>query len=106
MGYYGGEDPTFDLSINVVGIPAIVTAACGALIAIGCVLRLSTLTDQLPEDGTEERKKTNLKIRMLGEAISQGATTFLLKEYTYLVVVALALFVLVAAAVDWRTGIW
>jgi len=105
MGYYGGEDPTFDLSINVVGIPAIVTAACGALIAIGCVLRLSTLTDQLPEDGTEERKKTNLKIRMLGEAISQGATTFLLKEYTYLVVVALALFVLVAAAVDWRTGI-
>ncbi len=106
MGYYGDEDPWFTLSTVVIGVPSIVTAAIGALVAFGCVVRLSYMSDQLPDDGTEERKKTNVKIRMLGEAISQGATTFLLKEYTYLVGVALCLFVLVAAAVNWRTGIW
>jgi Na+/H+-translocating membrane pyrophosphatase len=106
MGLYGDEDPWFVLSTVVVGVPSIVTAGIGALVTLCLVLRISFMSDQLPDDGTEERKKTNIKIRQLGTAISSGATTFLLKEYTYLVVVALALFVLVAAAVNWRTGIW
>jgi Na+/H+-translocating membrane pyrophosphatase len=106
MGLYGDEDPWFTLDTVVVGLPALVTAGCGTLVVLGLVVRLSMMTDQLPDDGTPERKATNTKIRRLGEAISAGATTFLLKEYTYLSIAVLALFVLVAAAVNWRTGIW
>jgi hypothetical protein len=106
MGLYGDENPWFTLDTVVVGLPALVTAGCGTLVVLGLVVRLSMMTDQLPDDGTPERKATNTKIRRLGEAISAGATTFLLKEYTYLSIAVLALFVLVAAAVNWRTGIW
>lgn len=39
------------------------------------------------------------------EAIQDGARAFLRVEYSYLAMFLLALFVLVAAAIDWRTGI-
>lgn len=104
-GLYGNEDPWFTLDPTTIGVPSLVTAAVGVLVTCFWIFRISLISDQLPDDGTPERKEMNLKIRRLGEAISQGATTFLIKEYTYLAIVALSLFVLVAAAIDWRTGI-
>jgi H(+)-translocating pyrophosphatase len=102
---YGNEDPWFTLDPTTIGVPSLVTSAVGMLMVFYKMYCISLVSDQLPEDGTEERKQMNIKIRRLGEAISAGAQTFLIKEYTYLTVVALSLFVLVAAAIDWRTGI-
>jgi len=45
------------------------------------------------------------KIEELGACISLGARAFLHKEYSYLLAVMLCLYVLVSAAVNWRTGI-
>eukprot|EP01039_Chlorochromonas_danica_P011321 gene11321-12633_t len=105
MGLHGDEDPSFTLDPTTIGVPPLVTSAIGVLVTLIWIFRISFVSDQLPDDGTEERKAMNVKIRALGTAISEGATTFLLKEYTYLVIVSLALFVLVAAAINWRTAI-
>ncbi len=98
--------PAFDVNTIVIGAPAIVVASLGMLVAAGFVYRISTFPDQLKDNGDPERIKMNIKIRQLGTAISEGATAFLLKEYSYLLICALCLFVLVAAAVNWRTGLW
>jgi len=47
----------------------------------------------------------NATIRALGTAINLGASTFLQKEYTYLIFTMCCLFILICAAVDWRTGL-
>jgi len=100
-----GENPTFDMSTIVIGVPAIVTATVGLIVAGLMVYRISLYSDQLEEKNDPERKKMNSQIRKLGTAISVGATTFLHKEYFYLYSCALALFVLVSAAINWRTGL-
>eukprot|EP01031_Cornospumella_fuschlensis_P035965 gene35965-43620_t len=102
---YGDEDPYFVLDTTTVGVPSLVVATIGALYTLLLVWKITAKPDQLPDDGTEERRTQNIKIKMLGEAIHMGARTFLLKEYSYLITVALSLFVLICAAIDWRTGI-
>ena len=68
--------------------------------------KISLCPNELADNGDPERKKMSDTIQKLHGAISLGARTFLFKEYTYLLIVALCLFVLVSAAVNWRTGIW
>lgn len=102
---YGDEKPYYTLDTTTVGVPSLVVATIGALYTLILVWRITQKPDQLPDDGTEERRTQNIKIKMLGEAIHMGARTFLLKEYSYLIIVALSLFVLICAAIDWRTGI-
>jgi len=102
--------PAFDLSTRAIGGPPFVVAGFGIFVAIIFVLRISWFPDQLDEKPdkfltTEEKKTINIKIRKLGQAISQGANSFLFKEYTYLVIVATVLFWLVSIAVNWRTGL-
>lgn len=103
-----GEDQpdNFDLDTVTIGVPALVTALIGLWLAIVLVFYISSQPDTIDDKGDPERKKIAEKITKLGKAINSGATAFLLKEYSYLACVALCLFVLVAAAVNWRTGIW
>lgn len=100
------DSPAFEVGTVDIGLPSLVTAIIGTLIAIIFVLLIVWAPSKLPENNDPERKKINEKVEKLGKAINSGATTFLLKEYSYLLVVALCLFVLVSAAVNWRTGIW
>lgn len=96
----------FNLDTVTIGVPALVTSVIGLWIAIGLVFYISSKPGTIDDKGDPERKKIAEKITKLGKAINAGATAFLLKEYSYLACVAAALFILVAAAVDWRTGIW
>ena len=98
--------PAFDVNTIVIGVPAIVTAGLGLIVAGSFVYKISLRPNTLEEKGDPERKIMSDKIVALGVAISNGAYSFLLREYTYLVICALCLFVLVSAAVDWRTGLW
>ena len=106
MALGGGDSPAFELNTRIIGIPSIVISFFGVFVALLFFLRISFVPDQLEERGDATRKEINVKLRKLSGAIALGARTFLLKEYTYLVVVAALLFILVSAAVDWRTGLW
>jgi len=102
----GGNNQAFDLSTQAIGGPAIVTSAVGLIVVGLFFYRVTTFPDQLPVDGTIENVEfINKRIRVLGIAISGGAKSFLHKEYSYLICVACCLFVLVSAAVNWRTGL-
>ncbi len=98
--------PAFDVNTIVIGVPAIVVAACGVLTAACFAYKISLYPNELKDNGDPERKVITGKIQALGEAISAGATAFLLKEYSYLAVTVACLFILVSAAVNWRTGLW
>ena len=102
------DEPLFarDLDTVVVGLPALVVSGIGALVALANVYRLTRCKARLDDKGDPARKVMADTIEALGEAIGTGATAFLVKEYTYLYVVALCLFVLVSVVVDWRTGLW
>ena len=106
MGYYGDNDPWFELDTVVIGVPALVVSALGALTAFIFFLRIRASPSTLEDNGDPERKKMSDKIEELGACISLGARAFLHKEYSYLLAVMLCLYVLVSAAVNWRTGIW
>ncbi len=99
-------DPSFTLDTVVIGLPSLITAIIGFLTALIFVFIISTKPNRIADNGDPQRKLIGDKIEQLGKAINGGATAFLLKEYSYLLAVALCLFVLVAAAVNWRTGIW
>lgn len=95
-----------DLDTVVVGLPALVVAGIGALVALVNIIRLTRCKAVLDDKGDPARKKMSDTITALGSAIGTGATAFLIKEYTYLCSVAAVLFVLVSVVVDWRTGLW
>lgn len=97
--------PAFDVNTIVIGVPAIVTAGLGLCVAGYLVYTIQARPNTLSENGDPARKVMSDKIVALGNAISKGAYAFLVKEYTYLLICALALFVLVSAAVNWRTGL-
>ena len=97
-----------------VGLPALVISVLGAFTCAYKVWKLTKCTDELPipfpaHDGVtltdEQVKKMNATIKELGVAINTGASTFLKKEYSYLFTVVCILFILVAWAVNWRTGL-
>jgi len=103
-----------DMTEVTVGLPALVISVLGALVSGYKVWKLSKCTDELPipfpaHDGValtdDQVKKMNATIKELGVAINLGAATFLQKEYTYLATVVCILFILVSAAVNWRTGL-
>jgi Na+/H+-translocating membrane pyrophosphatase len=98
--------PAFDVNTQTIGVPAIVTAGLGLMVAASFVYKISQCPNSLDRQEDPERKKMSDTIVKLGAAISNGAYAFLMKEYSYLVVCALCLFVLVSAAVNWRTGLW
>lgn len=99
------EDLYFSLNTISIGVPAIVVAGLGLIVALGFWYKVS-LHPAVPDDkGDPERKKMADTIKKLTEAIRSGAYSFLFKEYTYLLFSSLALFVLVSAAVNWRTGL-
>lgn len=98
--------PAFDLNTQVIGVPAIVTAGIGAMVAAAFVYKISLCPNEMDHKGDPERKAISDKIVKLNSAIANGAYAFLIKEYTYLLIVSLCLFVLVSAAVNWRTGLW
>lgn len=98
--------PAFDVNTQTIGVPAIVTAALGLIVAGSFVYKISLCPGQLDHRGDPARKTMNDTIVKMGSAISSGAYAFLLKEYTYLLICGLCLFVLVSAAVNWRTGLW
>ena len=101
-------DPLFarDLDTVVVGLPALVVSGIGAIVALINVFRLTRCKARLDDKGDPARATMAHTIQALGEAIGTGASAFLVKEYTYLYIVALCLFVLVSVVVDWRTGLW
>ncbi len=88
-----------------IGLPTFITAVLGFMIAATLVSRIASHPTRLEENEDPKWKEISDKIEDLGRVINDGATTFLLKEYTYLVVVALTLYVLVSVAVNWQTGI-
>lgn len=98
--------PAFDVNTQVIGVPSIVTAGLGLMVAGAFVYKISLCPNELDHKGDPARKAISDKIVKLGAAISGGAYAFLIKEYTYLVICAACLFVLVSAAVNWRTGLW
>lgn len=95
----------FNLDTVTIGVPALVTSVIGLCVAIVLVVYITSKPGTVDDKGDPERQKMALKISKLGKAINSGASAFLLKEYSYLAVCACALFILVAAAVNWRTGI-
>lgn len=97
---------SFDLDTVVIGLPAFITACLGAITAMLFVYRVSLNPNTLQTDGKPEREKISKTIVLLQKSIQDGAKAFLFKEYSYLIVVALCLFVLVSVAVNWRTGLW
>ena len=90
---------------QAIGLPPLIVSILGTFVAMGFALRIHWSPSVLDHKDDPARKKMSDTIVRLAEAISSGATAFLLKEYTYLAIVALSLFVLVSAAVNWRTGI-
>ena len=90
--------PAFDLNTQVIGVPAIVTAGIGAMVAAAFVYKISLCPNEMDHKGDPERKAISDKVVKLNSAIASGAYAFL--------IVALCLFVLVSAAVNWRTGLW
>ena len=98
--------PSFHVDTIVIGVPAIIVAGIGACIAASLVYKISLYPAVLADNGDPERKKMSDTIVKLQAAIAQGARVFLYKEYTYLFIVGSLLFVLVSAAVNWRTGLW
>lgn len=98
--------PAFDVNTQTIGVPAIVTSALGLLVAFSFIYKISLCPNELEHKGDPARKTMSDTIQKLGKAISGGAYAFLMKEYTYLLICALCLFVLVSAAVNWRTGLW
>ena len=101
-----GLDEWFEINPVSIGLPALITSIIGCIIAGIFVSIISAKPTRLEENGDPKRKEMSDMVEQLGRVINEGATTFLLKEYSYLIVVALSLFVLVSAAVNWRTGIW
>jgi len=95
----------FDLDTVVIGLPPFITACIGALTALLFVYRVSLNPNVLETNGKPEREKISKTIVLLQKSIQDGAKAFLFKEYTYLVIVASCLFVLVSVAVNWRTGL-
>jgi K(+)-stimulated pyrophosphate-energized sodium pump len=100
-----GLEEWFDINPVSIGLPALITSIIGLLVAGGMVYTISQKPTRLEENGDPKRKEMSDMVEKLGKVINKGATTFLLTEYSYLVCVALCLFVLVSAAVNWRTGI-
>ncbi len=98
--------PSFELDNVVIGLPALITAIVGGLVACAMMYKISLCPNALEDNGDPARKKMSDTIQKLNKAISLGAQAFLFKEYTYLFIVTCCLFVLVSAAVNWRTGIW
>lgn len=98
--------PAFDVNTQVIGVPAIIISGMGLIVAGAFIFKITQAPDQITENGDPERKVMNAKLRKLQQAIANGAYAFLLKEYTYLLIATLSLFVLVSAAVNWRTGLW
>jgi Na+/H+-translocating membrane pyrophosphatase len=101
-----GLEEWFDLNPVSIGLPPLITSIIGFMVVAVLVSTISSKPTRLEENGDPKRKEISDKIEELGRVINAGATTFLLKEYSYLAIVALTLFVLVCAAVNWRTGIW
>lgn len=100
-------NPDFDITTQVIGIPCIITSALGLVVAGYFVYKISLCPYQLEyQQDDSVRKAMSDKIVKLGVVISNGAYIFFIKEYTYLAICAAFLFVLVSAAVDWRTGLW
>jgi len=100
------DHPAWDqLDTTMIGLPAFVTAVIGAIYALTLVYRISRCPNTVQDSPDPVRKKMAATILELGEAIQAGAKTFLHEEYTYLIAASLCLFVLVSAAVNWRTGL-
>jgi len=76
-----------------VGLPALVTSVATWLVVLFFVWRIS----RAPK-GTELAEKISKAIRI-------GADAFIRLEYTWLTIMVLLLFILIAVAVNWRTGI-
>eukprot|EP00762_Andalucia_godoyi_P003363 ANDGO_06590.mRNA.1 Putative K(+)-stimulated pyrophosphate-energized sodium pump len=84
---------SFTITWVTVGLPSLIISLIGGLIAAF----LAYLVIQ-EDQGTPEMIR-------ISKAIRQGAKAFLKYEYAALAVMVAALFVLVTAAVNWRTGI-
>jgi len=76
-----------------VGLPPLITAAVAWLIILFFIWRISCAPK-----GTEIAEKISKAIRI-------GADAFITLEYKWLTIMVCILFVLIAAAVNWRTGI-
>lgn len=96
----------FDLDTVVIGLPAFITACIGAITALLFVYRVSLNPNTVEANGDPAREKMSKTIVLLQKSIQDGAKAFLFKEYSYLLIVASCLFVLVSVAVNWRTGLW
>jgi Na+/H+-translocating membrane pyrophosphatase len=96
----------FDLDTVVIGLPAFITACLGAITALCFYFRVSSFPKVLETNGDPTREKMSKTIIILQKSIQDGAKAFLFKEYSYLIVAASCLFVLVSVAVHWKTGLW
>lgn len=95
------DQPRFDdFNTIVIGLPPLLVSILGMFVAMGFVYRIS-LCPNSPKNDPEKGKV----IQAIGLAVSQGARTFLHKEYSYLAVTVAALFVLLCIVIDWKSGL-
>eukprot|EP00762_Andalucia_godoyi_P008515 ANDGO_05810.mRNA.1 Putative K(+)-stimulated pyrophosphate-energized sodium pump len=84
---------SFSITWATIGLPSLIVAGFGA-----CVASLLAYFVLQEDQGTPEMIR-------ISKAIRQGAKAFLRYEYSALAMMVCALFILVTAAVNWRTGI-
>ena len=105
-GEHRNDPERFDLDNVVIGLPAFVVSCLGIITTFLFLYKISLAPAVPDEKDDPERKKMAVAITRLGKAISEGATAFIYKEYSYLCIAAALLYVLVSVAVHWQTGIW
>lgn len=84
---------SFAVTWVVVGLPPLVVAGLGCLIALMYFFSVARADKGTPE------------MRAIATAIQEGAMAFLKYEYCALLALVAALFVLITAAVNWQSGI-
>lgn len=71
----------------------------------GIALVLTHLVLATPAESSTGDAAMTAKVNQISASIRQGAQAFIRTEYTYLCFLLASLYVLISAAIDWRTGI-
>ena len=92
------------VTLPTIGIPSLVVAVLGGITAL-VLWFIIEASPKTPKPDTPNSKEMGETMQTIHENIAIGARAFLKQEYTALAVAAAILFILVSAAVSWKTGI-
>ena len=93
-----------EVTLPVVGIPSLAISLLGGIAAISLWYIIES-SPKTPKPDTPNSKQMGETMQDIHENIAIGARAFLKQEYSALAVAAAILFILVSAAVSWKTGI-